>query len=94
MAFGPCVQGLGTRLISMVAKCIISSYCKTNGNSLKNLYIEKQFINNLVSAATTHLFILPIAVDTKYNYRKQNNNTKACKLLLEWLCLTFCNYIS
>ena len=51
-------------------------YCKTNGNSLKNLYIKKRFINNLLSAATMHLFILlTIAIDTEYNYRKQNNNT-------------------
>ena len=24
---------------------------------------------------TTHFFILPVAIDTKCNYRKQNNNT-------------------
>ena len=55
-------------------KFIVSSYCKTDGNSLKNLYIEKWFVNNLVSAATMHIFILTIAVDTRYNYWKQNNN--------------------
>ena len=68
------VQWLASQL-ARVVRCIVSSYCKTNDSSLKNLYIEKRFISNLVSAATMHLFILPIAVDTKYNDWKWNNNT-------------------
>ena len=77
----------------MVVKYIISRYCKTNGNSFKNLYIKKQFINNLVCVATTQLFISPVVLDTKYNYRKRNNNTSAYKSVLEWLSLTYCNLI-
>ena len=77
----------------MVVKCIVSSYCKTNGNSRKNLYIEKRFIYNLVSTTTMHVATSSFYYRCcRYNhtkYRKRNNNMEVNKLVLEWLRLTY-----
>ena len=79
------------KTIAMVVKCIVSSYCKTNGNSLKNLYIEKRFINNLVNAATTHLFNLPIAVDTNITNRNGTITHKYTNYYLDGFTLYIAN---